>query len=151
MDTINKDIYFKVIVQSESIYRRFLDSVRMELGRLGTRGVTGTQILILQCIGRKQVTINELNNCGRYFGTNISSTIGKMITNKYLERIPSANDHRLHYIKLSTLGSKIVTDLEKIIEKQSQELQTIVDSDDLKNIVEVQKKLDIFLMHSLRD
>jgi len=88
----------------ESITRRFLDVLRMELARIGVTDLSPTQALMLLHIGTEELSVRDLLERGYYLGSNASYNLKHLVEAGYVDRSPSQRDRRAARLKLSDRG-----------------------------------------------
>lgn len=88
----------------ESITRRFLDVLRMELGRIGVTDLSPTQALMLLHIGNEELSVRDLLERGYYLGSNASYNLKHLVESGYVDRSASQRDRRAARLRLSDLG-----------------------------------------------
>ncbi|WP_375731177.1 MarR family winged helix-turn-helix transcriptional regulator [Azospirillum sp. B506] len=88
----------------ESITRRFLDVLRMELARIGVTDLSPTQALMLLHIGTEELSVRDLLERGYYLGSNASYNLKHLVEVGYVDRSPSQRDRRAARLKLSNQG-----------------------------------------------
>lgn len=88
----------------ESITRRFLDVLRMELARIGVTDLSPTQALMLLHIGGEELSVRDLLERGYYLGSNASYNLKHLVETGYVDRTPSQRDRRAARLRLSERG-----------------------------------------------
>lgn len=88
----------------ESITRRFLDVLRMELARVGVTDLSPTQALMLLHIGSEELSVRDLLERGYYLGSNASYNLKHLVEAGYVDRTPSQRDRRAARLRLSERG-----------------------------------------------
>lgn len=98
----------------ESITRRFLDVLRMELARIGVTDLSPTQALMLLHIGPEELSVRDLLERGYYLGSNASYNLKHLVEAGYVDRSPSQRDRRAARLKLSAQGLATCEALKKL-------------------------------------
>ncbi|CAO3421376.1 MarR family transcriptional regulator [Azospirillum doebereinerae] len=88
----------------ESITRRFLDVLRMELARIGVTDLSPTQALMLLHIGGEELSVRDLLERGYYLGSNASYNLKHLVETGYVDRAASQRDRRAARLRLSERG-----------------------------------------------
>lgn len=88
----------------ESITRRFLDVLRMELSRIGVTDLSPTQALMLLHIGGEELSVRDLLERGYYLGSNASYNLKHLVETGYVDRTASQRDRRAARLRLSERG-----------------------------------------------
>ncbi|WP_247871919.1 MarR family transcriptional regulator [Azospirillum sp. TSO35-2] len=88
----------------ESITRRFLDVLRMELARVGVTDLSPTQALMLLHIGGEELSVRDLLERGYYLGSNASYNLKHLVEAGYVDRTASQRDRRAARLRLSDQG-----------------------------------------------
>lgn len=91
----------------ERVSRRFLDYLRLELGKLGIEDISPAQVMILLTIGQGEIAVRDLLDRGHYGGSNTSYNLKQLVESGYLERGASPRDRRLARISLSLKGQML--------------------------------------------
>ena len=97
--------------QIERMHRRFLDVVRLELGRTGIRDISPVQILMLSNIGGEEITVRDLIERGYYLGSNASYNLKQLVDGGYVDRKASARDRRSALLKITPKGRSVLDKL----------------------------------------
>lgn len=97
--------------QIERMHRRFLDVVRLELGRAGFRDISPVQVLMLSNIGSENISVRDLIERGYYLGSNASYNLKQLVEGDYVERQASTRDRRSAHLKVTVKGQEVLTKL----------------------------------------
>lgn len=97
--------------QIERMHRRFLDVVRLELGRVGVRDISPVQVMMLSNIGNENISVRDLIERGYYLGSNASYNLKQLVEGGYVERQASARDRRSAHLKITPKGQDVLTKL----------------------------------------
>ncbi len=97
--------------QIERMHRRFLDVVRLELGKEGVRDISPVQIMMLGNIGREDISVRDLIERGYYLGSNASYNLKQLVESGYVNRIASARDRRSAILKITAKGEDVLKKL----------------------------------------
>ncbi|KQK32527.1 hypothetical protein ARD30_00040 [Bosea thiooxidans] len=103
----------------ERVSRRFLDYLRLELGKLGIEDISPSQVMILLTIGHGEIAVRDLLDRGHYGGSNASYNLKQLVESGYLERGASPRDRRLARISLSLKGQMLCERL-RLLDEASQ-------------------------------
>jgi DNA-binding MarR family transcriptional regulator len=140
-----KEAYFESVVMIERLHRLFLEVIKIELDRMGTRDINNVQALVLYNIGKGQLTVGELTNRGYYLGSNVSYNLRKMVQNAYVEQIPSPHDRRSSHVKLSEKGLGLYAKLDELLSHHSVAMaDDKVERNDIVSLCDTLHKLESF-------
>lgn len=103
----------------ERVSRRFLDYLRLELGKLGIEDISPAQVMILLTIGQGEIAVRDLLDRGHYGGSNASYNLKQLVESGYLDRTASPRDRRLAKISLSPKGQMLCERL-RLLDETSQ-------------------------------
>lgn len=106
--------YFEMIVLIERLHRRFLDIVRVELGKMDIRDINAQQALLLANVGESEVLVRDLVERGYYLGQNVNYSIRKLVEYDYLIQQRDEHDKRAVRVSLSDKGRELVPKLRGI-------------------------------------
>jgi DNA-binding MarR family transcriptional regulator len=98
----------------ERMHRRFLDVLRIELGRLNIHDLSPVQAMMLANIGDGEISVRDLIERGYYLGSNASYNLKNLVEGGYVDRQASTRDRRAARLKLSEKGQTILAALAKI-------------------------------------
>jgi DNA-binding MarR family transcriptional regulator len=135
--------YLEVISLVETLHRRFLEVVNLELGGLGIHDINNVQGLMLFYIGDAEMTVGELTLRGCYLGANVSYNVKKMVENGYLAQERSVHDRRSVHVKLTQKGCALRDRLTHMHQRHVEMLgQTRVTDDNLQDVIVTLRWLD---------
>lgn len=97
--------------QIERMHRRFLDVVRLELGRVGVRDISPVQVMMLSNIGSENISVRDLIERGYYLGSNASYNLKQLVEGGYVERHASTRDRRSAHLTVTAKGQDVLTKL----------------------------------------
>lgn len=97
--------------QIERMHRRFLDVVRLELGRAGVRDISPVQVMMLGNIGGEDISVRDLIERGYYLGSNASYNLKNLVDGGYVDRIASTRDRRSAHLKITPKGRDVLEKL----------------------------------------
>ena len=117
--------------QIERMHRRFLDVIRLELGRAGVRDISPVQIMMLSNIGYEDITVRDLVERGYYLGSNASYNLKLLVDSGYVDRRASTRDRRSAHLKITAKGRDV---LEKLAALELQWADPILKSDHAADI-----------------
>lgn len=103
--------------QIERMHRRFLDVVRLELGRVGVRDISPVQVMMLSNIGKENISVRDLIERGYYLGSNASYNLKQLVEGGYVDRIASKRDRRSAHLKITSKGEGVLQKLNELEEK----------------------------------
>lgn len=103
--------------QIERMHRRFLDVVRLELGREGVRDISPVQVMMLSNIGKENISVRDLIERGYYLGSNASYNLKNLVDGGYVERLASKQDRRSALLKITDKGLEVLRKLAEIEQK----------------------------------
>ncbi len=95
----------------ERMHRRFLDVVRLELGRIGVRDISPVQVMMMGNIGNGEIAVRDLIERGYYLGSNASYNLKQLVDCGYVDRKSSDRDRRSARISLSPKGLEVMEKL----------------------------------------
>ncbi|MFA6280249.1 MAG: MarR family transcriptional regulator [Bdellovibrionales bacterium] len=110
--------------QIERMHRRFLDVVRLELGRVGVRDISPVQVMMLGSIGAETISVRDLIERGYYLGSNASYNLKNLIEGGYVERQASTRDRRSAQLKTTPKGEAVLAKLAALELQWAQPLMT---------------------------
>lgn len=107
-------IYHDIARIVERMHRRFLDVVRVELGRVGIDDISPVQVLMLMNIGTEELSVRDLMERGYYLGSNASYNLKQLVETGYVDRAPSLRDRRSARLRLSEKGMSLCGELRRL-------------------------------------
>jgi DNA-binding MarR family transcriptional regulator len=127
----------------ERMHRRFLDVVRVELGRVGIDDISPVQVLMLMNIGTEELSVRDLMERGYYLGSNASYNLKQLVETGYVDRAPSLRDRRSARLRLSEKGMSLCGELRRLEATQADALiRTDDDSGDFDVTYRTLRKLE---------
>ena len=96
----------------ERMHRRFLDVMRLELGRVGIHDISPVQVMMLSNIGTEEIAVRDLIERGYYLGSNASYNLKQLVEGGYVERQASARDRRSARLKVAPKGQNVLAKLD---------------------------------------
>lgn len=111
----------------ESMTRRFLDVLRMELARIGIDDLSPGQALMLINIGGEELSVRDLLERGYYLGSNASYNLKHLVEAGYVDRAASQRDRRTARLSLSERGLKLCEALRGL---EAMRVETVLRTDD---------------------
>jgi len=140
-----KEDYLDSVSLIERLHRQFLEIVKLELERIGSRDINNVQALILYHIGDDRLTVGELTQRGYYLGTNVTYNLKKLIENKYVSQSPSPHDRRAVHIKLTASGLKLRKALDEVFTRHVEALaRANLKPKDFANLEQLLRRLEQF-------
>src|SRR4051812_5166645 len=112
--TTGTAIYHDIARIVERMHRRFLDVVRVELGRVGIDDISPVQVLMLMNIGLEELSVRDLMERGYYLGSNASYNLKQLVETGYVDRAPSLRDRRSARLRLSEKGMSLCAELRRL-------------------------------------
>ena len=97
--------------QIERMHRRFLDVVRLELGRVGVHDISPVQVMMLGNIGAEEISVRDLIERGYYLGSNASYNLKQLVECGYVERQSSTRDRRSARLRVTAKGQEVLAKL----------------------------------------
>jgi len=132
----------------ERMHRRFLDVVRVELGRLGNEDISPVQALMLANIGEEEMSVRDLIERGYYLGSNASYNLKQLVDGGYVERRTSARDHRAAQLKISAKGRQVLEALAGVNARMAEPL--LPDAADIETTWRILRRLERRWSDSIR-
>ena len=124
----------------ERMHRRFLDVVRIELGRLGIDDISPVQAMMLDNIGEEEISVRGLIERGYYLGSNASYNLKQLVDGGYVERRASSRDRRAAQLKVSPKGKQILDALSKLNKKMAETI--LHDTAEIESTWRILRKLE---------
>jgi DNA-binding MarR family transcriptional regulator len=106
----------------ERMHRRFLDVVRVEIGRLGVDDISPVHALMLMMIGHDELSVRDLMERGYFLGSNASYNLKQLVDAGYVDRGASLRDRRAARLRLSEKGFRLHDALQRIENAQAEAL-----------------------------
>lgn len=97
--------------QIERMHRRFLDVVRLELGRQGVHDLSPVQVMMMANIGGEEVAVRDLIERGYYLGSNASYNLKQIVEGGYVDRRDDDRDKRSSRLSLTPKGKDVLDKL----------------------------------------
>lgn len=104
-------VYHEVARIIERMHRRFLDVLRIELGRIGIDDISPVQVMMLLNISTGEISVRDLIERGYYLGSNASYNLKQLVDQGYVDRSASPRDKRAARLKLSARGMELTEQL----------------------------------------
>jgi DNA-binding MarR family transcriptional regulator len=98
----------------ERMHRRFLDVVRLEMGKIGISDISPVQVMMLCNIGQEEISVRDLIERGYYLGSNASYNLKQLVGSGYVSRQAAARDKRSARLKLTEKGRQVLEALGKL-------------------------------------
>jgi DNA-binding MarR family transcriptional regulator len=97
----------------ERMHRRYLDVVRIELGKHRFYDISPVQAVMLATIGgangNEEISVRDLIERGYYLGSNASYNLKNLVDGGYVDRQTSVRDKRSAQLKLSIKGREVLS------------------------------------------
>jgi DNA-binding MarR family transcriptional regulator len=136
-------IYHDLARIIERMHRRFLDVVRVELGRVGIDDISPVQVLMLMNIGTEELSVRDLMERGYYLGSNASYNLKQLVETGYVDRAPSLRDRRSARLRLSEKGMYLCGQLRRLEATQADALiRTGDDNEDFDTTYRTLRRLE---------
>lgn len=116
--------YLELTRLIERLHRRFLDVLRVELGRMGVKELNAVQALLLSNIGAEEIAIRDLVERGYYQGSNVSYNIKKLTDMGYLEQERSQHDRRSVTVRLTSKALGVVKRVHELEDANAASIET---------------------------
>jgi DNA-binding MarR family transcriptional regulator len=100
-------MYHEIARIIERMHRRFLDVLRIELGRIGIDDISPVQVMMLLNISSGEISVRDLIERGYYLGSNASYNLKQLVDTGYVDRSASPRDKRAARLKLSARGAEL--------------------------------------------
>ncbi len=115
-------LFSDLVRMVERMHRRYLDLVRVEVGRLGADDISPAQAVMLMALGRDELSVRGLVERGYYLGSNASYNLKHLIEAGYVDRSTSQRDRRVARLRLAPKGQALVDHLRAWEEDQADSL-----------------------------
>lgn len=136
-------IYHEVARIIERMHRRFLDVLRIELGRIGVDDISPVQVMMLLNISNGEISVRDLIERGYYLGSNASYNLKQLVDGGYVDRSASPRDKRAARLKLSTKGMELCERLRDMAAAHSEGLiRTDGDGQDFETTYRTLRRLE---------
>lgn len=99
------------------MHRRYLDLLRVELGRIGAGDINPVQAFLLLDLGRDETGVQDLVARGYYVTSNALYNIKKLVETGYFEQSRSSHDRRAMRVRPT---AKAIAICDKIRARQAQ-------------------------------
>lgn len=99
------------------MHRRYLDLLRVELGRIGANDINPVQAFLLLDLGNDETGVQDLVARGYYVASNALYNIKKLVEAGYFEQSRSQHDRRAMRVKPTRKAMEIC---DKIRQRQTQ-------------------------------
>lgn len=100
-------MYHEIARVIERMHRRFLDVIRIELGRIGIHDISPVQVMMLLNISSGEISVRDLIERGYYLGSNASYNLKNLVEKGYVDRSASPRDKRAARLRLSAKGAEL--------------------------------------------
>ena len=104
-------MYHEIARIIERMHRRYLDVLRIELGRIGIDDISPVQVMMLLNISSGEISVRDLIERGYYLGSNASYNLKQLVDQGYVDRAAAPRDKRAARLKLSTRGTDLCEQL----------------------------------------
>lgn len=140
-----KALYFETVTMVERLHRQFMDVLKVELDRMRLQDINNIQCFILYNVAKNEMTVGELSNRGYYLGSNVSYNLKKLVESGYFVQEKAKHDKRASKIRLSAKGLKLYEKLDKLMEKQAENLRhNGINDQNLTDMLRLLRKLDAY-------
>jgi DNA-binding MarR family transcriptional regulator len=136
----------------ERLHRLMLDVIKVELDGLDAQNLNSVQTLMLNNIGKGELTIGELRSRGYYLGSNVSYNIRKLVDLGYIDYQRSKSDRRSVHIRLTEKGRRASEILDALYQRQLGSLDVVgnLSSGDLEQVNSTLMRLESFWVNQIR-
>ncbi|MCR4377014.1 MAG: MarR family transcriptional regulator [Rhodospirillales bacterium] len=135
--------YLELTRLIERLHRRFLDVLRMELGRMGIKELNAVQALLLSNIGAEEIAIRDLVERGYYQGSNVSYNIKKLTDMGYLKQERSQHDRRSVIVRLTPKAMDVVKRVHEIEDANAVNIESSgIRAPDLETATETLRRIE---------
>lgn len=107
-------MYHEIARVIERMHRRFLDVLRIELGRIGIDDISPVQVMMLLNISSGEISVRDLIERGYYLGSNASYNLKNLVERGYVDRGASLRDKRAARLRLSNKGQELAERLRQM-------------------------------------
>ena len=107
-------MYHEIARIIERMHRRYLDVLRIELGRIGIDDISPVQVMMLLNISSGEISVRDLIVRGYYLGSNASYNLKQLVDQGYVDRAASPRDKRAARLKLSVRGTELCEQLRRM-------------------------------------
>ncbi|HYH39802.1 MarR family transcriptional regulator [Azospirillum sp. TSO22-1] len=107
-------MYHEIARIIERMHRRYLDVLRIELGRIGIDDISPVQVMMLLNISSGEISVRDLIERGYYLGSNASYNLKQLVDQGYVDRAASPRDKRAARLKLSARGTELCEQLRRM-------------------------------------
>ncbi|HYG87578.1 MAG TPA: MarR family transcriptional regulator [Azospirillum sp.] len=107
-------MYHEIARIIERMHRRYLDVLRIELGRIGIDDISPVQVMMLLNISSGEISVRDLIERGYYLGSNASYNLKQLVDQGYIDRSASPRDKRAARLKLSVKGNELCEQLRRM-------------------------------------
>ncbi len=128
--------------QIERMHRRFLDVVRLELGRVGVQDISPVQVMMLSNIGDEEISVRDLIERGYYLGSNASYNLKQLVDGAYVERQASTRDRRSARLKVTAKGKDVLAKLGALEKKWAEPMMRDGDESALETAQKTLRNLE---------
>lgn len=136
----------------ERLHRLMLDVIKVELDGLDVQNLNSVQTLMLNNIGKSELTIGELRSRGYYLGSNVSYNIRKLVDLEYIDYQRSKSDRRSVHIRLTEKGRRASEIVDALYQRQLGSLDVVgnLSSGDLEQVNSTLMRLESFWVNQIR-
>ncbi len=106
--------YGEITSLVERLHRRYLDTIRCELNRLGIDDINAVQALLLMNVQDSEVSIRALVDRGYHIGSNVTHNVRHLVDTGYLIQNRSERDQRLVCIHATEKGRELCQGLREM-------------------------------------
>jgi len=106
--------FLDFVILAERLHRQFLETIRLDLDKLGKHDINDVRALMLLNIGDAEMTVGDLLHRGCYVGSNASYNLGKLTEAGYIIQTRSQHDRRVVMVRNSEKGLALCAVLEDV-------------------------------------
>src|ERR1700688_3430035 len=112
----------EVVVLAESVHRRFLEAIQLEIDARNIRDINNVRALMLLNIGDTKMSSGELISRQCYLGSNVSYNLKKLTEAGYVIHERSTHDRRVMMVRNSPKGAELCAVLQEMTARHIQAL-----------------------------
>jgi DNA-binding MarR family transcriptional regulator len=100
------------------------------------------QFFALKSIAQNEgITVGELSKVLMMSSGSVAQLIDRLINKGWINKAMDIHDRRIFHLSLTSKGEKEILKMEKIFIKKMSSILSLISEEDLKEIVEIQKRL----------
>jgi DNA-binding MarR family transcriptional regulator len=100
------------------------------------------QFFALQSVAQNEgITVGELSKVLMMSSGSVAQLIERLIGKGWITKVVDVHDRRIFHLSLTSKGEKEILKMEKIFIKKMSSMLSLISEEDLKEIIEIQKRL----------